>query len=144
MTSLVRTLEAWLGLGGGALGVVSVFALSLAGPRALDLSSAYAAAVPYDTPGVFTVQVFTALSALPIIAATICFAGATAGVWLDLIGRRQLGKLILIVCLGGLLVAYWTAVSISLTLTICIVVFFQPVLAATILASVRKEPQSSV
>ncbi len=140
MGSLAKTLEGWLGLGGGALGVVSVFALSLAGPRAMDLAGAYAAAVPYDAPGVFTPQLFMALSVLPIIAATISFAGAAVGAWLDLTGRRPLGKQILIVCLIGLLIALWTATSVSLTLVISILIGFLPILGATIIASARREP----
>ncbi len=140
VSSLAKSLEGWFGLGGGALGVASVFVLSLAGPRAFDLTSVYAAAVPYDAPGVLTPQVFMALSVLPIIAATVSFAGAIAGTWLDLTERRQPGKRILIICLAGLLISIWTATSVSLALTASILVCFQPILAATIIASIRREP----
>lgn len=144
MKSLIKALEGWLGLGGGALGVATVFAMSLAGPRAYNLASAYAKAVPYDSPGIFTPQVFLALSALPFIAATIFFAGAGTGAWLDLTGQRRIGKLVLVTCLVGLLGAMWTATSISTTLTVSIWICFLPILGATIIASIRKEPSSTV
>lgn len=140
MKSLVKALEGWLGLGGGGLGLALTLALSLVGPRTLDLSAAYASSVSYDSPGPLTPQLFRVLSGLPIIAASVFFAGAMAGTWLDLIGQRHAGRQLLIACLLGLLVAISTMSVSALAMQGYVVICFMPIVGATIIASLRSEP----
>ncbi len=142
MKSPVKALEGLLGLGGGGLGLALTFALSLVRPRALDFSTAYASSVSYDSPGALTPQLFAVLSGLPIIAASIFFAGAIAGTWLDLSGQRRAGKQLLIVCLIGLLVAMWTMLIPAFTMLFYVALCFMPVVGATIIASLRSEPSA--
>ena len=143
MKSPIKTLEGLLGLGGGGLGLALTFTLSLVRPRSLDLTAAYASSVSYDSPGALTPQLFSVLSGLPLIAASIFFAGAIAGTWLDLSGQRRAGKQLLIVCLVGLLVAMGTMLIPARASELYVVVCFMPVVGATIIASLRRDSSSA-
>lgn len=136
----MKTLESWLGIGGGALGVAYFLYLSIFGASALDFTTAYVRAVPLDSPGAMSQQLFTLLSTAPFVAASVFLAAAIGGTWLDVQGRRQAGKVTLSVCAVGLLIAATTMPDFALSSRIVAMMGFFLILGATIVAYLRPEP----
>jgi hypothetical protein len=136
----MKWLEGWLGVVAGGVGLVVTFLSAVFSPRTLNLTSVYAAY--YSPSGGLPVseQWIRLLIGLPLITATVLFAGVLWGVWLDLSGQRTRGRVILLTCATLLLLTPLLSTSLATTMMLLPAMPFAMLAVATgFLACLRRE-----
>ncbi|HEY7848455.1 MAG TPA: hypothetical protein VIC27_00255 [Ktedonobacterales bacterium] len=103
----MRWLEGWFGTLSGGLGILYVALATLLTPTYVQTSNAEicssidgqtGCSVTYD-PGAPPPTIEPNIAALILVALTLLFfTGVLLGTWLDLRGRRRVGRLMLLIC----------------------------------------------
>jgi hypothetical protein len=95
---VMKWLEGWLGVVGGAVGLLVTFLFSIGSPHWLNMSYVYANYYSPTGGYIISPQWIRLLTGLPSITATLLFAGVLWGVRLDLSGERARGRVLLLGC----------------------------------------------
>ncbi len=135
----MKWLEGWLGTAAGGIGLLMTFFSSVFGVRTMNLMDVYTA---YSTDGRLQAgaQWIRLLVGLPLITATLLFAGVLWGVWLDLSGQRTRGRVMLLACATLLLLTPLLATTTATTMLLLpIMPFAWLAVAVGILACLRRE-----
>ncbi|HET9110880.1 MAG TPA: hypothetical protein VFN78_08665 [Ktedonobacterales bacterium] len=140
----MKWLEGWVGAVGGIAGLVMTAIFSITSPYTLNMQDVYSRY--YATTGGLLVgaQWIRLLTGLPSITATVLFACALWGLWLDINGQRTRGRILL---LGGgallFLMPYFSPSPAAMLTLMPAIPFAALTLAAGALACLRRESAPS-
>ncbi|HEY7850516.1 MAG TPA: hypothetical protein VIC27_10660 [Ktedonobacterales bacterium] len=138
----MKWLEGWLGVVGGAAGLLVTFLFSIGSPHWLNMMAVYANYYSPTGGYIISPMWIRLLTGLPSITATLLFAGVLWGVRLDLSGERARGRVLLLGCatMIALLTLFSPTVEARMTLAPTLP-FAALALVAGLIACLRRERQ---
>ncbi|MGH2505653.1 MAG: hypothetical protein ACRDID_24340 [Ktedonobacterales bacterium] len=138
----MKWLEGWLGVVGGAAGLLVTFLFSIGSPHWLNMMDVYANYYSPTGGYIISPQWIRLLTGLPSITATLLFAGVLWGVQLDLSGERARGRVLLLGCATMIFLLTFFAPTVEARMSLAPALPFAALaLLAGLIACLRHERQ---
>jgi hypothetical protein len=139
---VMKWLEGWLGVVGGALGLLLSMYSSLTASHTLNLVDVYSHYFSPTGGYIISPMWIRVLTGLPTIAATLLFVGVLWGVRLDLSGERTRGRVLLLGCATMIpLLTFFAPNEAALFTLMPTLPFAALALVAGLIACLRRERQ---